>query len=666
MTIANQSNRTSATGSGSTGQEIPFLFPISATSDLTVYKLVTATGVQTTLTETTNYTVTISGDTGGTVTTVTTIETTEQIHIVRVTPFTQSLDLVAGGSFNAENIEDALDKNTKLTIQNKDLLDNKAILFPASDPSLTTELPSAVSRASKNLTFDSSGNVTVSDSVETGSVAFSTFGTNMAEAANALAGKAVINLDHVFDVRDYGAVGDGTTDDRAAIQAAIDAASTANGEVFFPMPSTSYFINASLVPKSNVTIRGVEGSTLKFFNIRAFDNSDAVSHFTVRNIIFDGQSGASRGVNLDNASDSHILIENCEFKDLGIAGSFGAAIYIVGASFVRILNNYIHDSRSSITCINVDDLIVKNNFVKDIGPGDGAGEQGLLVTADSDFTGDTDMRRVIIENNIFDTISDHGVFVRDYHYLVPANTSTLKDVIVRGNIVKDTGGSCYELYADDMLVSGNIAIDPFNSGFICRSGVNVTLENNTAKLVTSRTSSISAAILFSFDVSGQSFQNISIKNNKISGDEWRAGIWVFGDPVLGQGQGIEVTGNTVIDAASNTPASAIRGITVNYYNDVQVYGNRLDNTHEGISVGNSTDVTIKINDVVNCTGGSGRGIRTDIVTRAVVSDNFLNNNTKNYDLDAADTRLVEPLITADFVCNENQTVCNDNQIVINV
>ena len=59
MTFTNQTNRTSATGSGSTGQEISFLFPIAATSDLTVYKRVTATGVQTTLTETTNYTVSI-------------------------------------------------------------------------------------------------------------------------------------------------------------------------------------------------------------------------------------------------------------------------------------------------------------------------------------------------------------------------------------------------------------------------------------------------------------------------------------------------------------------------------------------------------------------------------------------------------------------------------
>lgn len=236
MTVANQTNRIAAVGNAAIGQEVPFSFPITATSDLLVKKRVTATGVETTLDETTNYTVEISGDIGGTLTTVTAIELTEQIHIIRNTPKTQSLDLEQGGSFNAENIEDALDKNTKLVIENKDAI-GKAIIFPTTDAAgLTTELPNSIDRASKNLTFDSDGNVATSVSVEEGSVSFTTFGTNMAEAANALAGKAVMNLDHVFDVQDYGAVGNGSTDDLVAIQATVDAciATTTGGIVYFP------------------------------------------------------------------------------------------------------------------------------------------------------------------------------------------------------------------------------------------------------------------------------------------------------------------------------------------------------------------------------------------------------------------------------------------------
>lgn len=262
MTVATQTNRIAAVGSGAIGQEVPFLFPITATSDLLVKKRVTATGVETTLDETTNYTVVIIGDVGGTLTTVTAIELTEQIHIIRNTPKTQSLDLEQGGSFNAEDIEDAHDKNTKLAIENYDQITNKAITFPETDASaLTTVLPSSIARASKNLTFDSDGNVAASVSVEEGDVSFTTFGTNMAEAANALAGKAVINLDHVFDVRDYGAVGDGSADDSIAITAAIDAAAASGGVVFFPQ-GTYKFDDDDTVPY-NVTLQFVPGALLQ-------------------------------------------------------------------------------------------------------------------------------------------------------------------------------------------------------------------------------------------------------------------------------------------------------------------------------------------------------------------------------------------------------------------
>lgn len=79
-----------------------------------------------------------------------------------------------------------------------------------------------------------------------------------------------------FNVRDYGATGDGTTDDRLAIQAAIDAAGAAGGgEVYFPPgtykltsyqtatytdSSTAYF--HLLVNFDNITFRGAGRSSI--------------------------------------------------------------------------------------------------------------------------------------------------------------------------------------------------------------------------------------------------------------------------------------------------------------------------------------------------------------------------------------------------------------------
>lgn len=66
----------------------------------------------------------------------------------------------------------------------------------------------------------------------------------------------------VYDVRDYGALGDGSTDDTAAIQAALDAAYAAGGgEVHLPPRIHIVDPNPGLQVKSNTTFAGTVGSS---------------------------------------------------------------------------------------------------------------------------------------------------------------------------------------------------------------------------------------------------------------------------------------------------------------------------------------------------------------------------------------------------------------------
>jgi hypothetical protein len=62
----------------------------------------------------------------------------------------------------------------------------------------------------------------------------------------------------VFNVKDapYSATGDGTTDDAAAIQAAIDAAEAVNGIVFFPPADVAYLIESTLEISKPLTLLG--------------------------------------------------------------------------------------------------------------------------------------------------------------------------------------------------------------------------------------------------------------------------------------------------------------------------------------------------------------------------------------------------------------------------
>lgn len=205
MTVANQTARTSATGTAAAGQEIPFSFPAGATSDIKVRTRLTSTGVQSDpLTETTHYTVSLSGDVGGTVTMVSAVAATYTIHVYRETPRTQSLDLEAGGTFNGENVEDALDKAIRAI---NDLYDrvSRCIQMPATDASLDMELDSSVDRASNYLAFTAAGGVTVVDTVAPSTATVTAAGQDLIDDASAAAQRTTMGVAIGTNVQAYDA-----------------------------------------------------------------------------------------------------------------------------------------------------------------------------------------------------------------------------------------------------------------------------------------------------------------------------------------------------------------------------------------------------------------------------------------------------------------------------
>jgi len=157
MTVSTDTNKISYTGTGA-NTALATGFPFIDAADLVVIQRVTATGVETTLTLSTHYTVTGGDYDTGTVTPVdgaTDFPSTVTWTIKRVTPKTQLADYVENDDFGAETHENALDKATYLAIDRQEEID-RSLKVAATDADPST-IPNSVDRASKYLGFDANG-----------------------------------------------------------------------------------------------------------------------------------------------------------------------------------------------------------------------------------------------------------------------------------------------------------------------------------------------------------------------------------------------------------------------------------------------------------------------------------------------------------------------------
>lgn len=164
------------------------------------------------------------------------------------------------------------------------------------------------------------------------------------------------NIPRRLNIRTYGAKIDGTTDDTAAIVAAVaDLSSTGGGEIFIPRGSGPSIWNQAqvLIGKSHIAIIGEAGSRVKgaagctaseqLIRIHG-SNASPISDILIRDIELDG-----------NATNATISI-----------GTQAHLIYLMHCDRVTIENCYLKDSPGDGICTTSDQLNPAPSAVRDL------------------------------------------------------------------------------------------------------------------------------------------------------------------------------------------------------------------------------------------------------------------------------------------------------------
>ncbi len=151
-----------------------------------------------------------------------------------------------------------------------------------------------------------------------------------------------------LNVTGYGAVPNDAGDDRAAINAAITAASSGDTVCF---PSGTYCLSGSVVGKSGVRLEGTVGSVLQYVGTTpdCILSLHSVTDVTVTGLTLDGNNGtmALQGVSAGNAS--RIVLQNLTIRNLAKTDGWGphGILFDPAVTDSSIINNTITNIATS-------------------------------------------------------------------------------------------------------------------------------------------------------------------------------------------------------------------------------------------------------------------------------------------------------------------------------
>jgi hypothetical protein len=252
MTISSSNRKAGPfTGNGVT-VAFPFAFKVFTTADVLVVQAVTATGVETTLELGTNYTVSLNADQnanpGGTITMLVAPPTGTMLVATSQVANLQPLDVTNGGGFYPAVLNASFDRVVIQVQQLAEKISRSLVGGLSSSADLTLPLPKPGYVLGWNVLGTGLTNIASTVSAFLVDLAASS-GSSLVGFVQSSIGAVLRTvqdkLREGMSVKDFGAIGDGITDDTTAIQKAFDAAKLAGGGDIY-LPKGTYAVSSAI------------------------------------------------------------------------------------------------------------------------------------------------------------------------------------------------------------------------------------------------------------------------------------------------------------------------------------------------------------------------------------------------------------------------------------
>jgi hypothetical protein len=380
----------------------------------------------------------------------------------------------------------------------------------------------------------------------------------------------------VFNVKAYGAVGDGVTNDTTAIDAAISAAGA--GVVFFPKSTGKYIYNGSMNPAAGAVLLGANTGVTISTSAQASGhngiiNINNVDNVTVRNLTIEANLNATQSYTcITSYGGTGLKLIDCAFT--GTTDAFGGLVMFDGQNGSASINN---------TLIQGCKFYGATNALRGI----------HLYGRNSHY-----VTRTKITNSHFEGIKGPAVYIDPY--------SDVTGTIVTGNTFKDLlyGGS-----------STSVGIALYIGVQTTGQGVDTVFSNNIYSNSLT-TAGHQQGVVYFYNAKG-----IVISNNVATGS-WTTSQNTAG-PALAPGRistpstDITITGNRItgfdaawdpdsmkrVEVANNIVTSCGEGLSLGYgtQKHVSIHHNTLYNSPNhtfgtGILFGNSTPLKCSVTD----------------------------------------------------------------------